>query len=73
MTRERLSFRNLTDEAGESIDGDDLDQIAGDGDCVVVNDQPSGMRMTGPPCSTGEENRKRSTCTNLKMRRGPFF
>ena len=39
MTRERLSFRHLTDEAGESIDGDDLDQIADDKDCVVVNDQ----------------------------------
>ena len=39
MTKERLSFRNLKDDAGESIDEDDLDQIAGDRDCVVLNGQ----------------------------------
>ncbi len=30
MTLDRLSFRDLKDDAGESIDGDDLDQIADD-------------------------------------------
>ncbi|MCF8076043.1 MAG: DUF4178 domain-containing protein [Desulfotignum sp.] len=39
MTKERLSFRNLKDDAGQSIDEDDLDQIADDKDGVVVNDQ----------------------------------
>ena len=37
MTLERFSFRNLKDDAGESIDEDDLDQIADDKDVVVIN------------------------------------
>lgn len=37
MTLERLSFRNLKDEAGESIDEDDLDQIADDKDVILIN------------------------------------
>ena len=37
MTLDRLSFRNLKDDAGESIDEDDLDQIADDKDVVVIN------------------------------------
>ncbi len=35
LTQERISFRQLTDEDGESIDEDDLDQIADDQDVVV--------------------------------------
>ncbi len=35
LTQERISFRQLTDEDGESIDEDDLDQIADDQDAVV--------------------------------------
>ncbi len=37
MTLERLSFRNLKDDAGESIDEDDLDQIADDKDVILLN------------------------------------
>ncbi|MCP3875937.1 MAG: DUF4178 domain-containing protein [Desulfobacteraceae bacterium] len=37
MTIERLSFRNLKDDAGEQIDEDDLDQIADDKDVIVIN------------------------------------
>ena len=37
MTLERISFRNIKDDAGESVDEDDLDQIASDKDVVVVN------------------------------------
>jgi hypothetical protein len=37
MTLERLSFRNLKDDEGESIDEDDLDQIADDKDVIVIN------------------------------------
>jgi len=37
ITRDRFSFRNLTDEKGEKIDEDDLDQIAEDKDAIVVN------------------------------------
>ncbi len=37
MTLERLSFRNLKDDAGEPIDEDDLDQIADDKDVIVLN------------------------------------
>jgi len=37
MTLERLSFRKLKDDAGESIDEDDLDQIADDKDMIVIN------------------------------------
>lgn len=36
MTLERLSFRKLTDEDGEMIDEDDLDQIADDKDVIVI-------------------------------------
>lgn len=36
MTLDRLSFRNLKDDAGEGIDEDDLDQIADDKDVIVV-------------------------------------
>lgn len=36
MTTERLSFRELKDDAGESIDEDDLDQIADDRDVIVI-------------------------------------
>ncbi len=39
MTLERLSFRNLKDDAGEAIDEDDLDQIADDKDAIVVNNE----------------------------------
>ncbi len=39
MTQERFSFRNLTDDAGEAIDGDDLDQIADDKDVIVINNE----------------------------------
>lgn len=35
LTDERISFRLLSDEAGESIDGDDLDQIADDQDVIL--------------------------------------
>ncbi len=37
MTLERLSFRNLKDDVGESIDEDDLDQIADDKDVIIIN------------------------------------
>ncbi|MCF6247710.1 MAG: DUF4178 domain-containing protein [Desulfobacula sp.] len=37
MTTERFSFRNLKDDQGEAIDGDDLDQIAEDKDAIVIN------------------------------------
>ncbi|MCD4678655.1 MAG: DUF4178 domain-containing protein [Desulfobacula sp.] len=37
MTLERLSFRDLKDDAAESIDEDDLDQIADDKDSIVIN------------------------------------
>jgi hypothetical protein len=37
LTLERLSFRNLKDDAGEAIDEDDLDQIADDKDVIVIN------------------------------------
>ena len=37
MTLEKLSFRNLKDDAGEQIDEDDLDQIADDKDVIVIN------------------------------------
>ena len=39
LTLERLSFRNLKDDAGESIDEDDLDQIADDKDVIVINNE----------------------------------
>jgi len=39
MTLEHLSFRNLKDDAGESIDEDDLDQIADDKDVIVINNE----------------------------------
>ena len=39
MTLERLSFRNLKDDAGESIDEDDLDQIADDKDVIIINEE----------------------------------
>ena len=39
MTLERLSFRNLKDDAGEPIDEDDLDQIADDKDVIVINSE----------------------------------
>ena len=39
MTLERLSFRNLKDDAGESIDEDDLDQIADDKDVILLNNE----------------------------------
>ncbi|MFH2093693.1 MAG: DUF4178 domain-containing protein [Pseudomonadota bacterium] len=39
MTLERFSFRNLTDDQGEAIDEDDLDQIADDKDVVVINNE----------------------------------
>ena len=39
MTLDRLSFRNLKDDAGESIDGDDLDQIADDKDSIIINSE----------------------------------
>ncbi len=39
MTLDRLSFRNLKDEKGESIDEDDLDQIADDKDVIVINNE----------------------------------
>ena len=39
MTLERLSFRDLKDDAGEPIDEDDLDQIADDKDVIVINDE----------------------------------
>jgi hypothetical protein len=35
ITSQRLSFRELTDDAGEAIDEDDLDQIVDDDDCIV--------------------------------------
>lgn len=34
-TDERISFRELSDENGQSIDGDDLDPIADDGDLIL--------------------------------------
>jgi hypothetical protein len=37
ITLERLTFRNLKDDTGESIDEDDLDQIADDKDVIVIN------------------------------------
>ncbi|MCF8091727.1 MAG: DUF4178 domain-containing protein [Desulfotignum sp.] len=39
MTKEQLFFRNLKDDAGQAIDEEDLDQIAGDRDCIVINGQ----------------------------------
>jgi len=39
MTLERISFRQLKDDAGESIDEDDLDQIADDKDVILINDE----------------------------------
>ncbi len=35
FSTQRLSFKNLTDEAGEAIDSDDLDQIVDDSDLVM--------------------------------------
>ena len=37
ITCDRYSFRNLKDEDGKNIDEDDLDQIAGDKDAIVVD------------------------------------
>ncbi len=37
LTIERFTFRNLKDDAGDAIDGDDLDQIAEDKDMIVIN------------------------------------
>ncbi len=37
VTIDRISFRNLKDDTGESIDKDDLDQIAEDKDVIVLN------------------------------------
>jgi hypothetical protein len=39
MTQDRFSFRNLTDDQGETIDEDDLDQIADDQDVVILNSE----------------------------------
>ncbi len=39
MTLERFSFRHLTDDAGEAVDEDDLDQIAEDKDSVVLKNE----------------------------------
>ncbi|THB74960.1 MAG: DUF4178 domain-containing protein [Desulfobacteraceae bacterium] len=36
QTLERFRFRDLTDDAGEAIDEDDLDQIADDSDVIVL-------------------------------------
>ena len=35
ITTQRMSFRELTDDAGEAIDEDDLDQIVDDGDSIM--------------------------------------
>ncbi len=37
LTLERFTFRNLKDDAGEAIDGDDLDQIVEDKDVIVID------------------------------------
>lgn len=37
MTLEQAGFRNLTDDEGQAIDEDDLDQIADDRDAVILN------------------------------------
>ena len=37
ITIDRFSFRNVKDEKGAPVDGDDLDQIARDKDAVVVD------------------------------------
>ena len=39
MTLDRLSFRDLTDERGEAVDEDDLDQIADDRDVVIARSE----------------------------------
>lgn len=39
ITTERYTFRNLKDDQGASIDGDDLDQIADDKDVIVINNE----------------------------------
>lgn len=39
MTLDRLSFKNLTDDAGEPVDGDDLDQIADDSDVILLDNE----------------------------------
>ncbi len=39
ITLERFSFRHLKDDAGGSIDEDDLDQIADDSDVIVINNE----------------------------------
>ncbi|HKK00349.1 MAG TPA: DUF4178 domain-containing protein [Desulfotignum sp.] len=39
MTLDRLSFRDLTDDAGAPVDGDDLDQIADDSDAILLNNE----------------------------------
>jgi len=39
LTLKRLSFRNLKDDKGDTIDEDDLDQIADDKDVIVINDE----------------------------------
>ncbi len=39
MTEERLSFRNLKDDEGGTIDEDDLDQIADDKDAVLFSNE----------------------------------
>lgn len=39
ITLERFSFRDLKDDEGQPIDEDDLDQIADDKDCIVINSE----------------------------------
>jgi hypothetical protein len=39
VTCDRLTFKNLKDDEGQPIDGDDLDQIAEDSDAVIYDSQ----------------------------------
>jgi len=38
-TIERITFKGLTDEEGESVDADDLDQIVDDSDCIMFSNE----------------------------------
>jgi hypothetical protein len=38
-TSERLTFKGLTDEGGEPVDSDDLDQIVDDSDLIMFNNE----------------------------------
>ncbi|MCK5312628.1 MAG: DUF4178 domain-containing protein, partial [Desulfobacteraceae bacterium] len=59
FTTERLTFKRLTDEEGEAVDADDLDQIVDDSDLVMLGNEKFWYEDDWPAlyiCKNKEEN-----------------